>query len=388
MARLLISAQSLGLGGGNETLTKTLYEFVSKEGVDCTLIYPTNIIPNLFFEEGDKNSKDIRIGTYNPSLLLNFSFYSLLAKSRLDDFAAFHGIGGQNLECMPFYLWNKRYICTVGTTLLEEWRTVFSMTDFSRGGTAYFSGLLNQATLPVLRKLEGRIFRSSEAICTGSTYASGCIQKEFGIKDSDIKIIPPPVDTNHFKPVQSDLDLGRFVLYVGRLCPRKDLKTLINAFYRVQKKEKDLSLVLIGKGPEEKRLKDLAKSLGISSKVLFLGKVDYGSLPEYYSSAELFVLTSKQEGFGIVLAEALACGTPVVSTDCGGPRDIVNDRTGILSKTGDPKSISDDILTIVGDRRFSRRVRTYGPSFVKRNFSSRVYCSRYLELYKELFPDL
>ena len=112
-------------------------------------------------------------------------------------------------------------------------------------------------------------------------------------------------------------------LNVGRLVPAKDHKNLLDAFEKVEKKFASSKLLIVGEGELRKELEDCAGKKGLAGKVIFAGMRQ--NTEAYYNAADCFVLSSAWEGFGLVLAEAMACGVPVVSTDAGGCAEVVND---------------------------------------------------------------
>lgn len=134
-----------------------------------------------------------------------------------------------------------------------------------------------------------------------------------------------------------------FVLAVGRLHKQKGYTHLLQAFARVVK-QRPSHLIILGEGGDREELQGLASSLGITPHVHFLG---YAPNPlAYMRHAAVFVLSSLAEGFGNVIVEALACGTPVISTDCPhGPREILSDgRYGTLVRVGDADSLAQAIV--------------------------------------------
>lgn len=147
-----------------------------------------------------------------------------------------------------------------------------------------------------------------------------------------------PPDDDLFHHVGGDLILG-----VGSLIEQKDFSTLIRAFSEVVKQKPDSHLVIIGDGPERTNLENLTIELGLSDKVSILGYVE--NVYAYMASADLFVLSSRWEGFGIVIVEAMAFGTPIVATDCPhGPREILGDgKFGRLTQVEDSLQLADAI---------------------------------------------
>ena len=137
------------------------------------------------------------------------------------------------------------------------------------------------------------------------------------------------------------------ILAVGRLTKAKDYPTLLRAFALISKKKK-VRLVILGEGEERKSLKNLVRGLDISENIAFLGfqKNPY----KYMQKANIFVLSSKREGFPNVLVEAMACGVSVVSTDCqSGPNEIIkNGENGVLVPVGDEKTLAETETTSRG----------------------------------------
>lgn len=145
-----------------------------------------------------------------------------------------------------------------------------------------------------------------------------------------------PINHNWFN--NDDIDV---VLSGGRHESQKGFDTLLESFRILS--EDNHRLVIFGTGSETKKLELFAEELGISDRVLFTGFVE--NPYQYMSAADVFVLSSRYEGFGLVLVEAMACGCPVVSTNCNsGPSEILkNGKYGLLVPVGDTKSLAQAI---------------------------------------------
>jgi glycosyltransferase involved in cell wall biosynthesis len=150
-----------------------------------------------------------------------------------------------------------------------------------------------------------------------------------------------PVEHPWFKPGEPPVILG-----VGRLHPQKDFPTLIHAFDRVRQ-VRPARLMILGDGPERERLTALIAELGLTDDVALPGFVQ--NPYAYMSKANVFVLSSAWEGLGNVLIEAMAVGTPVVSTNCeSGPAEILDrGKYGHLTPVGDSEAISAAILSVL-----------------------------------------
>ncbi|MDR2067047.1 MAG: glycosyltransferase [Endomicrobium sp.] len=119
-------------------------------------------------------------------------------------------------------------------------------------------------------------------------------------------------------------------LNVGRLTPAKDQKNLIEAFCLLCKEYKNAKLMIVGKGELEKQLKDLVLQKNIKDYVIFAGNKN--NVYDYYNTADAFVSSSAWEGFGLVIAEAMACALTVIATDAGGIREVLNNDQFIVPK--------------------------------------------------------
>lgn len=139
-------------------------------------------------------------------------------------------------------------------------------------------------------------------------------------------------------------DATRLLIAVGRLEPEKDYPALLKAFARLRVTQPDTALVVAGTGYLQGELEGMARTLGIHTSVRFLGL--RRDIPELLSASDVFVLSSAWEGFGLVIAEAMACGIPVVSTDCGGTAEVVGD-CGELVPPRDPIALASAIQRVL-----------------------------------------
>lgn len=148
-------------------------------------------------------------------------------------------------------------------------------------------------------------------------------------------------------------DKINYIMAAGRLEDVKDFKTLINAFSRIRE-DINSKLIIAGVGSQLNNLKSLVSSKGLNNDVIFLGFVD--NLTDYLLQSDLFILSSKYEGFGNVLVEALACNLPIVSTDCPyGPSEILEDgKYGALVPVGDYEAMARESINIlIGEKKFT-----------------------------------
>jgi phosphatidylinositol alpha-1,6-mannosyltransferase len=177
-----------------------------------------------------------------------------------------------------------------------------------------------------------------------------------------VEVVHPGVDSIRFAPGAAAR--GSFggpgrpqLLTVARLVARKGIDTVIAALPELVRVHPQLAYVVVGDGPDRARLQALAEQHGVARHVSFLGAVDNAELPALYAAADLFLLMSRQEtadgdveGFGLVLLEAQACGTPVVAANSGGmPDALLPGETGMLVNSALPPEFSRALLSLLGD---------------------------------------
>ncbi|MDP8299560.1 MAG: glycosyltransferase family 4 protein [Candidatus Tantalella remota] len=203
----------------------------------------------------------------------------------------------------------------------------------------------------------------------------------------NISIIPLGIPKPEILNVcRKDLDLKNDKLYVtsiGRLIKRKGYDTLIKSFALLRDRGINANLLLIGDGPERSSLEKLSVKLGLSNHINFLKWLDEKKF-QYLSSSDLFVLPSMYEPFGIVILEAMFCGLPVVSTNKGGPADIIKDgRNGLLVRPGDPAALAQAIEKIATDPGLKHKMSVCNKEDIKQYTIAEI-AERYLELFKKI----
>ena len=203
-------------------------------------------------------------------------------------------------------------------------------------------------------RLYGMLYRTTDQVVSLSEGVKENLVKKYKVKRENIEVIYNPIDLKH---IEQEINSGKLpkeheqifqkgepvVITAGRLVKQKDHFTLIKAFAETNKKVPS-QLVILGEGPLKDELMQLSQTLNVNERVHFLGFQDNPYI--YFHKANLFVLTSIHEGFSHVIAEALACGTPVVSTDCkSGPSEVLDKgKYGMLCEVGNVDEISTGML--------------------------------------------
>jgi D-inositol-3-phosphate glycosyltransferase len=189
---------------------------------------------------------------------------------------------------------------------------------------------------------ERDIARTASRIIVASAHEQRLLQDLYGADAARIDVVPCGVDLDLFTPADKrsarrSLGLGdgeRIILFVGRIEPLKGIDILINAAAQLHDDENFRVLIVGGDARAAGQiaaLRELAARLGVDHHISFVGAVDHQDLPAYYNAADVCVVPSYYESFGLVAVESMACGTPVVASRVGGLASTVSDgETGYL----------------------------------------------------------
>ena len=214
-----------------------------------------------------------------------------------------------------------------------------------------------------------------------------------GLK-KDAVVISHGVDLDKFNPNNYSSELRKKVevrdgevmcFSLQRLDQRKRVEYLINAIPNVIKENPNVKFVIGGGGPERENLYRLTKKLNIEDNVAFTGFIPFKKYSAYYASCDIFVLHSTYEAFGIVLAEAMASGKPVISTNVGAIPEVVdNGKTGIIVPPRDSKALADAILKLAEAKDLRIKMGMEGRKKAEREYDWDTIVEKYERIYESL----
>ncbi len=239
------------------------------------------------------------------------------------------------------------------------------------------------------RRMTKNVCRScdmSDIIVAVSQNGKRELMKIMNIPEEKIRVVYNGVDHDRFRPDISEPNLPHmpedYVLYIGTLEPRKNLKTLLKAFSLTKASKDGCKLVIAGsKGWEYEEIFSMAKSLDID--VVFTGYVPSEKLPPLYKGAKAFAFPSLYEGFGIPPLEAMACGTPVVSSNSSSLPEVVGDAGLMISDPYDTEELAHHLDRVIYDSETAKTCRERG--FVQsQRFTWKKSGQTVLNIYKEL----
>lgn len=193
-----------------------------------------------------------------------------------------------------------------------------------------------------------------------------------------MEILPNAVDTEKFKPLTnneftfSGIDLKyKKILTARRLVLEKRVDLLIKSFHKLLEYNTNLQLIIAGDGPEKENLINLTKKLKISKKVLFLGFISHDRLNSLYNIADVYVLTSEQEGLSLSLLEALATTVPVISTNIvGNPEVIIHEETGLLFEPGKADQLVNNLKYVLDNPDKAKEMGNNARKYIISNYST------------------
>lgn len=230
------------------------------------------------------------------------------------------------------------------------------------------------------RRLRRRVVLRCDRIAVVSEALKAQLTSE-GCPAERIEVIPMGTDLRDlFVPDGSPRSPAE-ILFVGRLVPGKGADILLRALPAILARQPDATLTVVGAGPERDRLADLAQQLGVGARVSFMGPVPHAALAAHYRRAALLVLPSREEGFGLVLVEALGCGCPVVASDIPALRDLLCEGgAGRLFRAGDVENLAHTLIALLSDDAARHALGARGRAHVLSRYGWDSLARRYARL--------
>lgn len=242
--------------------------------------------------------------------------------------------------------------------------------------------MFRQFYFPMLKKA----FSAAERIVTVSVFLNNKIVEIEPSSNKKILTIPNLVDTDFFKLPDNPRHREPFRVFSAGILERiKGIDVLIRAFTGFLEKYPDACLRIAGRGSLLQELTRLAEDLGIKESVEFLGYLDREGILREMQQANLFILASRFEAFGVVLIEAMATGLPVIATRSGGPESIVSDEKGILTDLENEKQLTLAMIKMYEhyDHYDQEKIRKQ----VLEKYSREAVMNKYAELIDEIPGD-
>lgn len=228
----------------------------------------------------------------------------------------------------------------------------------------------------------------SDGITAVSQFLKDETEKIFSI-EGPIKVIPNFVDMDLFRKSIPSCGKGRFaprgekiIIHISNFRPVKRIPDLITIFSKIRQKI-PAKLLMVGDGPDHSQAQKMARDLGIADYVIFLGKQN--PVYQILSLADLFLLPSETESFGLAALEAMSCEVPVIASDAGGlPEVVIHGETGFLAPVGDVDAMANFGLEILGNDKLGKEMGYAARQRVRQNFELGKIVTEYEEYYKKI----
>lgn len=313
-------------GGGPATYSKTLVEELPKRGFEVSV---------LAYRKVRKYPKFLRHAAY---------FFKLLARTlrfKPDVIYAQDPLSvGLPSALVALVTRTKFVIKIVGDYAWEQ-----ASQRFGYAGTIeqFQSSHSGHPMSTLLQALERWVARRALRVVVPSKYL-GRIIEQWGISKKKIEVVYNGIEAEPVGLKQVIRGLlrfkGKLVISTGRLVPWKGFEALIRVHAALKKNREDLTLLIVGTGPDQKKLENLAQELGVGDSVIFTGNVERAVALRYMRAADVFALNTSYEGFSHALLEASTVGVPIVTTKIGGNSELIEDNVnGYLVKPDDEAAL-------------------------------------------------
>lgn len=236
-----------------------------------------------------------------------------------------------------------------------------------------------QALNPLLKIIDDNLVKKIDYLIANSRYTFSEINKIYRRRPDLIAY--PGADINKFRPKSKKQN---YLFTVSRLDKQKNIDIIIKAFKVLPEKiQNKYYLEIGGEGTEKNNLINLADRLGLKEKIIFSGQISEKDLPVKYSQAKLVLFTAKDEPFGIVPVEAMACGTPVIAFKSGGVKEsVVDSKTGILTEKNDPVLFAKTITRLLVEPNVLENMGKKARQHVRKNFTWDITADKIDNLFK------
>ena len=253
-----------------------------------------------------------------------------------------------------------------------------------------FSDWWRKGMTPITNLMDDRALRMADAIQLMNPWMLDYTRQLNSGREVDLRYAPPGVDATLFHPLPDHhATSDPYILCVGRLDdPRKRIEMLLQAYARLPGDLiAQVRLVLAGAAGPPPSFWRQAEAMGLRDRVSFLDRPERAALVSLYQHASVFALPSDEEGFGMVVIEAMACGIPVVSTRSGGPDGIISDgQDGFLVGLDDTENMAARLTQLLRDATLNREMGRQARRTIERRYDERVAGDVFLDIWQRMVP--
>lgn len=328
----------------------------------------TGFVENIYFHE-------VEMSRYP---LFEFPLYSLALTSKMIEVATY-----ENLDLLHVH-----YAIPHATSAYLAKQILQEKSDIKIITTLHGTDITLVGLEPSFLHLTKFSIMKSDGVTAVSKYLKEKTLTQYSM-DKDIRVIPNFVDTNIYRKTERPHlhccvanESEKVMVHISNFRPVKRVPDTIRILEKVNK-EVPTKLILVGDGPDRSECERLARELGIANRVSFLGKQE--GLVEILNSADLFLLPSQSESFGLAALEAMACGLPVIATSVGGIPEVVDhNETGYIAEIGDIDRMARYAIDLLTNERKYTRFSDAGLALVKDLYEIEKVLPQYEAYYEEV----
>jgi len=364
-------------GGGVVTKTILLIKYLKSQGCSVDWYYPRHkgespSYVHTFINENNIKPKEINSIPYFRAL---DAFDPLHQIPKTYDI--YQVVSGFCLDGMVFrQLKNEYFIWSASTFRSEKYNS--QALKFYRP-----KELISKINIVLGKHFEKKYSQFAYKIFSNSLFTKNEISSALEIPPEKIRVVYPIIDLDKYSylPLKKRSPKEKYILFVGIFSKRKNIDLLLRSFRELYQCDKELRLKLVGNNNGYFAFyRGLCKNLGINDSVDFIGEKK--DITPFYKNALVTVLPSKREGFGMVLAESLACGTPVVATRCGGTKEIIDDGVNGFLVDDNEIEMADAISRIIYDINVRDKMSLTGRKKIENQFSMEKIGKIFMNEYK------
>jgi D-inositol-3-phosphate glycosyltransferase len=341
----------------------------------------------------------IKAGPEEPIAVADITPYLDQFAAEVDQFARDEGI---NYDLIHSHYWQSGLVAGM---LRDYWGAVPIVHMFHTLGRMKNRVALSDRELSPIERIEGeeKVIEIADRIIAATPAEQAQLHWLYGNRSGKEVVVPPGVDLERFHPLPKEAAKAHVgipvkdknILFVGRIEALKGVDTLLQAMALIQQRYpeaiRNVGVTIIGGDPwandpdlEMARLQAMREQLGIHDIVTFIGARDQNELPFYYAAAEMVVMPSHYESFGMVALEAMATGTPVIASEVGGLAFLIRDgENGFHVPSRDPEALAERIYELLTNdsRRSKLGVNAYENA---RQYAWEHIAERMLKVYRDL----
>lgn len=255
----------------------------------------------------------------------------------------------------------------------KKYKTKYVYYDYGVAPANTFASIAERIYMSIFTRLSNWTAKKADSAVSISIYLKEELRKDIGLVS---EVVYPRIDTGRFNTGIDGAAIrmkyapgdGLVILYIGRISPHKGVHLLIKAFMEVKREIPGARLLVVGKHTFNKYSQELKSLAGAS--VVFAGYVPDEDIPRYYAASDVYATATLWEGFDLPLAEAQACGKPVVAFNIGPHAEVVIEgKTGYLVKTGDTGEMARAVIRLLKDPAQRRNMGNKASAFIKEKFA-------------------